>query len=134
MYAKGLRYFEDEPVYNATMEDIDMDFVRNYIKRIGYTKSAEEYLKENKKFVVLKDGGEQVSVTAILLFGKNPQQFFPRAFIRFIRYDGIEAQVGKDMNVVKDVIFDGRILEQVEKAVEFIKIQMKEKTYTLGEP
>ena len=68
-------------------------------------------------------------MAAILLFGKNPQQFFPRAFIRFIRYDGIEAQVGKDMNVVKDVIFDGRILEQVEKAVEFIKIQMKEKTY-----
>lgn len=56
MYAKGLRYYDDEPVYNATMEDIDMDFVRDYIKRIGYTKSAEEYLKENKKFVVLKDG------------------------------------------------------------------------------
>ena len=129
MYAKGLRYFEDEPVYNATMDDIDMDFVRDYIKRIGYTKSAEEYLKENKKFVVSKDGREQISVAAVLLFGKNPQQFFPRAFIRFIRYDGIEAQVGKDMNVVKDVIFDGRILEQVEKAVEFIKIQMKEKTY-----
>ena len=33
------------------------------------------------------------------------------------------------MNVIKDVIFEGRILEQVEKAVEFIKIQMKEKTY-----
>ena len=59
----------------------------------------------------------------------DPQSFFPRAFIRFIRYDGIEAKVGKDMNVVKDVIFDGRILEQVKKAVDFIKIQMKEKTY-----
>ncbi len=33
------------------------------------------------------------------------------------------------MNVVKDVIFEGRILEQVEKAVDFIKIQMKEKTF-----
>ena len=51
------------------------------------------------------------------------------AFIRFIRYDGTEAKVGRDMNVIKDVIFEGRILEQVEKAVEFIKIQMKEKTY-----
>ena len=72
---------------------------------------------------------ENVSVAAILLFGKNPQIFFPRAFIRFIRYDGTEAKVGKDMNVVKDVIFEGRILDQVEKAVDFIKIQMKEKTY-----
>ncbi len=29
----------------------------------------------------------------------------------------------------KDIIFEGRILEQVKKAVDFIKIQMKEKTY-----
>ena len=129
MYAKGLRYFEDEPVYGATMDDIDLDFVRDYVKRIGYAKSVEEYLRENKKFLTVKDGKEQVSVAAILLFGKNPQQFFPRAFIRFIRYDGTEARVGKDMNVVKDVIFEGRILEQVEKAIDFIKNQMKEKTY-----
>ena len=129
MYAKGLRYFEDEPVYGATMEDIDLDFVKGYIRRIGYGKTAEDYLRENKNFITTQSGREQVSTAAILLFGKNPQQFFPRAFIRFIRYDGIEARVGKDMNVVKDVIFEGRILDQVQKAVDYIKTQMKEKTY-----
>ena len=129
MYAKGVRYYEDEPVADASMDDLDLDFVRSYCNRIGYTKSPEEYVRENKKFVTVKDGKDQISVAAILLFGKNPQLFFPRAFIRFIRYDGIEAKVGKDMNVVKDVIFEGRILEQVKKAVDFIKIQMKEKTY-----
>ncbi len=129
MYAKGVRYYEDEPVADATNEDLDLSFVRDYCKKIGYTKSPEEYLRENKKYITKKDGKEKVSVAAILLFGKNPQIFFPRAFIRFIRYDGTEAKVGKDMNVVKDVIFEGRILDQVEKAVDFIKIQMKEKTY-----
>ena len=129
MYAKGVRYYEDEPVADATIDDLDLDFVKSYCGRIGYTKSPEEYVRENKKFVTVKGGKDQVSVAAILLFGKNPQLFFPRAFIRFIRYDGTEAKVGKDMNVVKDVIFEGRILEQVEKAVDFIKIQMKEKTY-----
>lgn len=129
MYAKGVRYYEDEPVVDATIDDLDLDFVRSYCKRIGYKKTPEEYVRENKKFVTVKGAKDQVSVAAILLFGKNPQLFFPRAFIRFIRYDGTEARVGKDMNVVKDVIFEGRILEQVEKAVDFIKIQMKEKTY-----
>ena len=129
MYDKGVRYFEDEPVADAAIEDIDLEFVGSYCKHIGYTKSPEEYVRENKRFVTVKDGKDQVSVAAILLFGKNPQIFFPRAFIRFIRYDGTEAKVGKDMNVVKDMIFEGRILEQVEKAVDFIKIQMKEKTY-----
>ena len=33
------------------------------------------------------------------------------------------------MNVIKDVIFEGRLLDQIRKAVDFIKIQMKEKTY-----
>ena len=129
MYAKGLRYFEDEPVADATIRDLDMAFVREYCKRIGYAKSPEEYLRENKRFVTVKEGREQVSVAAILLFGKNPQLFFPRASIRFIRYEGTVAKVGKDMNVIKDKIFEGRILEQVEQAIAFIKDQMKEKTY-----
>jgi len=129
MYAKGLRYYEDEPVADATIEDLDMEFVRAYCQRIGYAKSPEEYLRENKRFVTFKDGRERVSVAAILLFGKTPQLFFPRADIRFIRYDGTDAKVGKYMNVVKDKIFEGRILEQVEKAVGFIKDQMKERTY-----
>lgn len=129
MYSKGVRWYEDEPVADAGIDDLDMEFVRDYCKRIGYSKTPEEYLRENKNYVTVKDGREQISIAAILLFGKDPQRFFPRAFIRFIRYEGTEAKVGKDMNVVKDVIFDGRILEQVEKSVEYIKIQMKEKTY-----
>lgn len=129
MYAKGVRYFEDEPVPDAGLSDLDMKFVSSYCKRIGYAKTPEEYLRENKNFVTGKNGTESVSSAAILLFGKKPQTFFPRARIRFLRYDGTEAKVGKDMNVIKDVTFDGRILDQVKKAVEFIRIQMKEKTY-----
>ena len=129
MYAKGVRYYEDEPVADASIEDLDMDFISQYCAKIGYGKTPEQYVRENKKFVTIKDGKDQISVAAILLFGKNPQLFFPRAFIRFIRYEGNEPLVGKDMNVVKDVIFEGRILDQVEKAVSFIQNQMKEKTY-----
>ena len=129
MYAKGVRYYEDEPVADATVDDLDLNFVHEYCLLIGYKKSPEEYLRENKNYITVKNGRDQISAAAILLFGKNPQQFFPRAYIRFIRYDGIEAQVGKDMNVIKDVIFEGRILDQVRQAVDYIKTQMKEKTY-----
>ena len=129
MYAKGLRYFEDEPVADATVGDLDLDFVGEYCRKIGYAKSALEYVRENKRFVTVRDGREQVSAAAILLFGKNPQLFFPRAFVRFIRYDGTEAKVGTEMNIVKDKVFDGRILNQVERAIAFVKDQMKEKTY-----
>ena len=39
MYSKGMRYFEDEPVADSTLDDIDMDFVASYCKRIGYFSS-----------------------------------------------------------------------------------------------
>ena len=132
MYDKGERYYEDSTAYDATLEDIDMDAVKAYMKRIGYGKSAMEYLQENKGFVTYKGDIPQVSAACILLFGKHPQTFFPRARVRFIKYFGTEEKVGREMNVIKDVLFEGRILEQIQKTVEYLETQVKEHSY-LGE-
>lgn len=129
MYDKGERFFEDKPVPEADIEDIDMEFVEAYIQKIGYSKSPLEYLKENKGFVKEKKGNIQVSSAAILLFGKNPQLYFPRARVRFIRYEGIEEKFGTEMNVIKDVIFEGNILKMINDSIAFLDTQIKEKTY-----
>lgn len=60
MYSKGTRYFEDAPVPDATMDDIDLDFVREYTAKLGYRKSAQEYLLENKEFIKEKNGRQEV--------------------------------------------------------------------------
>ena len=129
MYAKGTRYFEDTPVPDAGQDDLDLGFVREFTSRIGYRKSPEEYLRENKEFISTKGGKEEVSTAAMLLFGKNPKHYFPRARIRFVRYEGTEAKVGAEMNVIKDVVFEGRVLQVIEKALEFVRSQIKERTY-----
>lgn len=132
MYDKGERFFEDKPVPDADIDDIDMDFVKSYMDKIGYSKSPMEYLLENKGFVKEKNHSFQISTVAILLFGKNPQLYFPRARVRFIRYEGIRECVGAQMNVIKDVIFEGNILNMLTKAISYLDTQIKEKTY-LGE-
>jgi len=129
MYDKGERFFEDKPVPEADIEDIDLAFVKKYIDRIGYSKTSMEYLKENKGFVKEKNGKLQISSAAILLFGKNPQLYFPRARLRFIRYEGTEERVGAQMNIIKDVIFEGNILKMITDAVAYLDTQIKEKTY-----
>ena len=129
MYDKGERFFEDKPVPEADIEDIDLAFVKGYVDRIGYSKTPIEYLKENKGFVKEKNGKVQISSAAILLFGKNPQLYFPRARVRFVRYEGTEERVGTQMNVIKDVIFEGNILKIVTDAVAYLDTQIKEKTY-----
>lgn len=128
-YDKGERYFEDKPVSEAGLDDIDMDFVKKYAERIGYSKTPLEYLKQNKGFLKEKNGIIQVSTAAILLFGKNPQNFFPRARVRFIRYEGTEEKFGTEMNVIKDVIFEGTILKMITDSIAYLDTQIKEKTY-----
>ena len=133
VYAKGVKYFEDESVAGATLQDIDLEYVGMYIEKIGYTKGdAEYYLRHNNDFVTAIDGEDKISTAAILLFGINPQRFFPRARLRFVKYDGRKAEVGDRMNVIKDEKFKGRILDQVQNALAFVKTQIREYT-KLGE-
>ena len=130
MYDKGERFYEDTAVYGATVDDIDMDAVAEYTRLVGYSKTPLEYLRENNGFVTTnKQGEEDVSTACILLFGKNPQKFFPRARTRFIRYEGVDEKVGAEMNVIKDVTFEGTILNQVRKTIEFIETQVREHTF-----
>ena len=130
MYDKGERYYEDTTVYSATVDDIDMATVERYTELIGYTKSAKQYLQENNNFVTTNARGEeQVSVACILLFGKYPQKFFPRGRTRFIRYKGTEERVGAEMNVIKDVTFEGTILDQVKATIAYLETQVEEHTF-----
>ena len=155
MYDKGERYYEDTAVYDATIDDIDMDAVADYAKLVGYGKSPLQYLRENNGFVrpnkkaAIKreqsdarissaereqarpevNGEEEVSTACVLLFGKYPQKFFPRARTRFIRYEGVDEKVGAEMNVIKDVTFEGTILNQIKKTIEFIETQVREHTF-----
>ena len=129
VYAKGVKYFEDQPVAGATIDDIDLGFVTEYCRKIGYDKGdAEFYLRHNHDFITMRGDDEVVSGAAVLLFGKNPQRFFPRARMRFVRYEGKIAEVGDRMNVVKGVKFTGRILDQVKDATAFVKTQIREYT------
>ena len=130
MYDKGERYYEDTAVYGATVDDIDIAAVERYTELIGYTKSANQYLHENNGFITTNvKGEEQVSVACILLFGKYPQKFFPRGRTRFIRYKGTEERVGVEMNVIKDVTFEGTILDQVKATIAYLETQVEEHTF-----
>lgn len=95
-------------------------------------KSAKDYLCENNDFVTEVEGKQKISTACILLFGRNPQRFFPRARTRFIRYEGTEEKVGTEMNVIKDVTFEGTILNQIRQTISYLETQVREHSY-LGE-
>ncbi len=125
-YARGEQSYETSPVFGSSIDDIDKNLVLEYMKKIDYSMSFEDYVTEND-FVVNKRG--EVSVKAILLFGKRPQRYFGRARIRFIRFEGTEELTGAEMNVIKDEIFEGRLLDQLNAAIAFVRTQIKERSF-----
>lgn len=131
-FAKGVCYFEDEPVSQASINDIDLDFVTEYCRKIGYNGEASSYLRSNKGYITEKNGREYISGAALLLFGKDPQQWFQRARVRVICYEGDLELTGTQMNVVKDEKFEGRIIDLTRDVLAFVKTQIREHTF-LGE-
>ena len=133
MYAKGEKYFENAPVHDAKMDDLDMGLVDDYTKRLNYNKGAESFIRENGFVTKIEDFHGQtrtyLTSAAILLFAKNPQRFFPRARVRIIRYEGTEAKVGREMNVIKDVSFEGAIRDLTRQVLDYVRTQVKEHTY-----
>lgn len=129
LYDKGEVVYESKPAFGASLKDVDLQLVKQYTDLIGYSKSPMEYLEENHQMIVKNGEDYKVSNAAVLLFGKKPQNFFPRAQVRFIKYEGTEALTGAQMNVMKDVIFDGTILDMVKKSINFVSTQIREHTY-----
>ena len=125
MYAKGTRYFEDTPVPDAAMEDIDLDFVREYTQKLGYRKSPEEYLRENKEFISTKGGKEEVSTAAMLLFGKYTQRWLPVMTAKCISFVGNHIGGKQFRDKVNDADMEGNLLHQFETIMAFFTRNLK---------
>lgn len=87
--------FDLTPLREAALEDLDFNkFEQEFLpKRVSSDvlalngRSSIEWL-ENLKFVY-KEGGRYIpTVSAILLFGKQPQMFLSQSSIDFIRFEG----------------------------------------------
>jgi len=129
MYSKGVRYYEAQAVADSRLSDIDMSKVEDYCEQIGYNRDANTFLRSSAGWLVEKDGIKIPSSATILLFGKQPQDFFPRAQVRVIRYEGNTELTGKNLNVTKDVEFVGRIGDVFVKSRECIGLLLKQRTY-----
>ena len=83
--------FEEESVAGATRDDFDEEIIREYLDKreergASLVGSREQLLFEIG--AITADG--RPTVTGILLFGKNPQAFFPQSGAVFVRFPSTE--------------------------------------------
>jgi ATP-dependent DNA helicase RecG len=104
---------------DSKIEDIDFGKVEEYIKlanQTGRRKTTEKPLEVLKKLDLIKD--DKPTWAAILLFSENPQKFVPQAKIHCGRFKD-------EITIIDDELIDGSIIDQIDKAMGFVKRHLK---------
>lgn len=127
-YVKNARHFEDELNRDAAIDDLDAELLSQYAEHIRAQDVSVSQMLRARGFLKTENGKEYLTNAAVLLFAQNIYQFYPNCRIRFLRYDGTFAEVGLRMNLVRDNSIELPLLRIIEKAKEFIHLQLREFT------
>lgn len=125
-YSKGIKSYESRIIEDATLEDLDQNLVGEYVKRLDPTVSSQLDILRGRGLIRERNGRTLITVAAILLFGKHPTQFLPAARVRFLRYEGVAAQVGTQINIVKEVNLEKPLHLLLADAKMLLESQMRE--------
>ncbi|MCQ4626486.1 putative DNA binding domain-containing protein [Corynebacterium sp. CCUG 65737] len=110
-YTKGEQQFDASVPPRAIAEDLDWELVEDYAEAIG-SSSAVDVLRARN--LVDRDGRPRTA--AILLFGKNPQEYFPNAHVRVLQFGDDERLSGYQQQLMADRRFDGPLPQQIAHA------------------
>lgn len=113
--SKGI---DSHPIQGALVSDLNIDRVVDYfegLKIIGEEKSEDDDYRIMNNIGLLKLVGDKYvpTISGILLFGKNPQIFFPNAIIK------ADVKFAEDDNWAEIVEIRGNIIEQIEECEKF---------------
>ena len=125
-YSKGIRSCETRIISDATIEDLDFELIEEYCKGLNIDISTPLDILRARGLIKRREDGWNITVAAIVLFGKIPTQFLPSARVRFLRYEGMTAGVGKTFNEVKDITLERPLHRLLTEGKQLISSQMRE--------
>ncbi len=126
-YDRGEASWESTPVPDFSLDELDKGLLQRYRRICGTSLNPERLL-------VARNLAEQISKritlnrAGVLLFAKNPYRWFPRADLRFLRYEGTIAETGPRMNLVKDIRLDLPLPKLLDEAFRVVSTQLREFT------
>lgn len=114
----GLNW-EQKAVHEATMDDIDKDAVRSFVRKAvakqrispGAAKADILTILKNLKLV---DKSNELSLAALLLFGKEPDRYIFNAYLKIGRFSDLPGDL-RFQDIVK-----GNILEMADTVMEIL--------------
>lgn len=124
-YNKQIRKFEDEIVPDFDFNDIDLPILKRYKEVLNYKGDVLDLLIK-RHLAIKSNGAYRLKKAGVLLFAKDPEKYITSATLRYIRYEGDEALVGTELNVIKDERFETNIPRIIGNVKAFLKAALKD--------
>ena len=124
-YDKNIRLFEEELMPDFDEEDLDQALLAAYKEKLNFTGEVYDLLYK-RNLLAKKEGKFQFKKSAILLFSTSPERYIPSASVRYVRYEGTEAKVGSEHNVVKDQRFENNIPRLIDDLTYFLRTSLRD--------
>lgn len=128
---RGVVQFEAQTPPGATLEDLDPDQIQAYIERIhlpGRAEAADPYEVLLRRGCLKRSGDRlQPTYAALLLFGRQPQQWAPGAIILAARFSGTtfgDRFLKQEMR--------GTLPDQLHQAEAFVRENMRRVVRMVG--
>jgi len=111
-FDKGQSQYDGYPAAGVTIQDLDQKLFDNYRDSMGFSLGVKKTLQARS--LLTRDGG--VTNAGYLLFGRNPQDLFPQAYIRVMRFLTIERGTGARLGLEEGT--DHRIQGPIPRAIQ----------------
>lgn len=119
--------YEDQLVLESSISDIDEEMVNIYKEKIGASdKNYLDILRAKGFLKKAKNGNEYLTNAGVILFAKDPSVIFPCTRIRVVKYEGIYAKTGENLNTIKDESFRLPLYKASIATQNFIRTQLRE--------
>ena len=123
---RNLIQFDEIPVLSSNFKSIDIVKVNTYLRKLDQsplnddTSYGIEQDLINLSILISTDIGIYPTIAGLLLFGKNPQKYFPSYMISCGAYSGTDFI----SDVIREDDIIGTIEDIVEKTIAFLKLTM----------
>jgi ATP-dependent DNA helicase RecG len=108
---------DEYPIYRATPTDLDKEKVQEFFsaKKSGAISKIKDDLLYAYKLLIKDQNITYPTTAGILLFGADPEQYFPESFIIATHFKGIESR-----EAIDSLDCTGTIFEQYESALQYV--------------
>ncbi|MHC2993965.1 MAG: putative DNA binding domain-containing protein [Candidatus Atribacteria bacterium] len=130
--ASGAIYYDELPVPNTSIEDTDLEYFEEFLKK-SLGGGIENFgiktvdLLKNMKILTSYESDTVTTTGGLLFFGKHPEHHLPYCKVTIVRFPGND--IGEKFEK-KDI--EGKLIEQIEGTERVLKEYLRSETKIEG--